>query len=275
MAMDQHVREAVETFMMRVRRDLDAHLRTLTSDLLRFAQETQDTCRAELERAVSDAQGDAERSYRARIETLRGELTREMELRLVSQRAELQVARADYKHAVREGRVETLERLLGAVRRIDEATSLSGILEALAKGAASETSRVAVLLVDAEMLRVWGHYGFAANTGPVDVTLSQSGVLAAAVALRQTSFVPPLLENRESGAPAFMRVPVGHTGLVTPIVVAGEVVAVLYADDVDRLATQEDAPVWPEEVELLVRHAAARLENVTSERTVEVLTRPV
>jgi hypothetical protein len=61
---------------------------------------------------------------------------------------------------------------------------------------------------------------------------------------------------------------------VTPIAVAGEVVAILYADDVDRLAEQEDAPVWTEEVELLVRHASLRLENVTSERTVEVLTRP-
>ena len=40
-------------------------------------------------------------------------------------------------------------------------------------------------------------------------------MLAAAVALRQTSFVPPLLDMREPTTPAFMRVPVGHTGLVT------------------------------------------------------------
>jgi hypothetical protein len=103
------------------------------------------------------------------------------------------------------------------------------------------------------------------------VPVGQAGVLAAAVALRQTSFVPPMLDSRETTTPAFMRVPVGHTGLVTPIVVAGEVVGVLYADDVDRLSTQEDAPVWTEELELLVRHASVRLENVTTERTVEVL----
>jgi hypothetical protein len=71
-----------------------------------------------------------------------------------------------------------------------------------------------------------------------------------------------------------MRVPVGHTGLVTPVVVADEVVAVVYADDVGRSAEQNDPRVWSEEIELLVRHTAARLENVTSERTVEVLTRP-
>lgn len=275
MAMEQHVREAIETFMMRVRRDLDAHLRTLSSDLMRFAQETQDTCRAELERAVSDARADAERSFRSRLDTLRGELAREMEARLAADRAELQVAKADIRTSMREGRVETLERLLAAVRRIDEASSLSGILEALAKGAAVETSRVAILLVEGDMLRTWGHMGFAANAAPVEMPIAQSGVLAAAMSLRQTSFVPPMLDNQEPATPAFMRVPVGHTGLVTPIVVAGEVVALLYADDVDRLAAQEDAPVWTEEVELLVRHAAVRLENVTSERTVEVLTRPV
>lgn len=273
--MEQHVREAIETFMMRVRRDLDAHLRTLTSDLMRFAQGTQDTARSELERAVSDARSDAERSFRTRLDTLRGELTREMEVRLAADRAELQAARVGHRESVREGRVETLERLLGAVRRIDEASSLSGILEALAKGAAAETSRVAILLVEGDMLRTWGHLGFAANTAPVEMPIGQSGVLAAVMALKQTSFVPPMLDNQDTATPAFMRVPVGHTGLVTPVVVAGEVVAMVYADDVDRLSTQEDAPVWTEEVELLVRHAAVRLENVTSERTVEVLTRPV
>jgi hypothetical protein len=276
MSMEQHVREAIETFVARVRRDLDAHLRTLTSDLQRLAQEQQETSRIETERAVSDARDDAERSFRSRVDGIRLELTREMELRLAHERTELQAASLnDHRSSMREGRLETLERLLAAVRKIDEATTLTGILEALAKGTAAETSRVAILLVDGETLRPWGHFGFAAGAGPGELTLAQSGVLAAAVALRQASFVPPTLENQETAAPPFMRVPVGHTGLVTPIVVAGDVVAILYADDVDRGAAQEDAPVWTEEVELLVRHASVRLENVTSERTVEVLTRPV
>jgi hypothetical protein len=278
MSLEQHVREAVDTFIMRMRRDLDAHLRTLTADLLRLAQEQHETSRADLERAVSDARGDAERSFRTRLESMRGELTREMELRLATERAEAQTTmrsepRADHKTGLREGRVETLERLLGAIRRIDESTTLSGILEALAKGAAAETSRVAILLVEGDTLRTWGHFGFPSNTGPVETPIGQSGVLAAAVALRQTSFVPPMLDNRESTTPAFMRVPVGHTGLVTPIIVASEVVALLYADDVDRRSAQEDAPVWTEEVELLARHASVRLENVTSERTAEVMSR--
>ena len=58
--------------------------------------------------------------------------------------------------------------------------------------------------------------------------------------------------------------------LVVPLIVGGEVVAVLYADDVGHAEQQEDAPVGTEEIDLLVRHASIRLENLTSARTAEV-----
>ena len=51
-----------------------------------------------------------------------------------------------------------------AVRRLDGATTLRGILDALAEGAAAETVRVVVLLVDEDQLS--GHAdGECANTG--------------------------------------------------------------------------------------------------------------
>jgi hypothetical protein len=283
MAIEHRVREAVDAYVARVRHDLDAHVRGLTSDLARLISEQQDQWHRELDRSVSEARSEQERVFRARIEGIRDELTREMETRLSRERAEMQekvgtlqerLAEQSGKQELRDSRVDTVDRLLAAVRRIDEAGTLSGILETLARGAAAETSRVAVLLVDGEMFRTWGHFGFAPGAGPTPMAISANGTLAAAVALHQTSFVPPLIEGRELAIPMFMRVPVGHTGLVVPLAVGGEVVAVLYADDVDRLETQEDAPVWTEEVELLARHAALRLENVTSVRTVEVLARP-
>ncbi len=273
MALEHRIREAVDAFVSRVRHDLDAHVRSLTSDLLRVTQENQDHWRAEFERGVSDSRTNAERDFRARLDTLRGELGREMELRLVTERAELQAAMAASKTGARDARVEVLARLLGSIRKIDEAATLTAILEALARGAASETSRVAILLVDGDTLRVWGHFGFATGHAPQDMLIGQAGVLAAAVALKQTSFVPPGAAARDASVPAFMHVAVGHTGLVVPIAVGGEVVAVLYADDLGRREEQEDAPVWTEEVDLLVRHASLRLENVTSVRTVEVLTK--
>jgi hypothetical protein len=158
---------------------------------------------------------------------------------------------------------------------LDEASSLSAILEALAKGAVAEASRVAVLIVEPDMFRSWGHFGFADGQGPFDVPATQAPWLAAAVARQQTSVLSAGEAAVYPDLPAFMRPPAGHAGLIAPLSVGGEVVAVLYAEGAERRQDQDEAGVWAEEVELLVRHAAARLENVTSERTVAALTRTV
>jgi hypothetical protein len=60
--------------------------------------------------------------------------------------------------------------------------------------------------------------------------------------------------------------------VIIPLQVAGKVVAVVFAEGVDRLTPQGAGSVWTEHVEVLVRHASSRLENITSRRTVEVLT---
>lgn len=306
MTMDHRLREVVDAFVARVRRDLDSHVQGLTTELLRIGTENQEYWRSTLERAVTDARQDAERGFKARLEALRNELTSEMDVRLVTERAQLQAATnaavqatqaaaeaaqhaqaqaAQAKAAqteamlvatrqtpiagARDARVDTLERLLGSVRRIDESTSLTGILEALSQGAAAQTARVALLLVDGDHLKPWATFGFDAGHEPRETSIGTTGLLTATVALKQTSFVKPLIA-REITTPGFMQVPVGHTGLVVPLIVGGEVVAVLYADDVGHLEQQEDAPVWTEEVDLLVRHASLRLENLTSVRTQEV-----
>lgn len=308
MSMDHRLREVVDAFTTRVRRDLDAHVQGLTADLLRVGTENQEYWRSTLERAVTEARQDAERGFKARLEALRNELTREMDIRLATERQQLQSATsaavqatkaaadaaqaaqvqaaqpkaaqasaliqpatpANSASGARDARVDTLERLLGAVRRIDESTSLTGILETLALGAAAQTARVALMLVDGDMLTPWRVHGFDAAHAPREIAIGTSGLLTATVALKQTSFVKPLIA-REITTPGFMQVPVGHTGLVVPLIVGGDVVAVLYADDVGHREEQEDAPVWTEEIDLLVRHSAIRLENLTSVRTTEVM----
>jgi hypothetical protein len=69
-----------------------------------------------------------------------------------------------------------------------------------------------------------------------------------------------------------MRPSTGHAGVVVPVVVAGSVVALVYAEGQERHAGSSSGSLWTEHVEVLVRHASSRLENVTSRRTVEVLT---
>jgi hypothetical protein len=171
-------------------------------------------------------------------------------------------------------RHDLMVRIIDAVRRLDEATSLRGIIEALALGAAGEAARVTVLMVDDQTLRAWRHHGFAPGQAPRDLAVSASPILEAAIRLRQITPVPPFTDADDLTRPVFLRPGAGHAGLVMPLVVGKDVVALVYADGPEREGTDAGAPVWSDQVEVLVRHASARLENVTSQRTVEVLTSP-
>lgn len=150
MSMEHRVREALDAHRARVRHEMDAHLRSLTSDLLHQVSEHQDQWRTELERSAVEARAD------------------------------------------------------------------------------------------------WGHRGFGPGLAPTDMPIGASGALAAAVAVRQSPFVPPMIDGRAQQLPAFMRVPVGFTGVVVPLVVGGEVVAVLYADDLNQKATSGRLKFWPD-----------------------------
>jgi hypothetical protein len=259
MSADPRIPDALDEFLTRLRADLDAHGAALTATVLEHSQQ-------------------GEEAWRARIDEAEARFADErlvLERQLADERIGNQAAMSALKAAARDARVETFTRLLRAVRRLDEATSLSAILEALAKGTVAEVARVAVLVVEPEGFRVWGHFGFAEGQGPSEGAVGRVAALATAVTTQQTSILSADDGEAADDLPAFMRPPAGQAGLIAPLAVGGEVVAVLYAEGAERRSEQEEAAVWAEEVELLVRHAAARLENVTSERTVAVLTRTV
>jgi hypothetical protein len=171
-------------------------------------------------------------------------------------------------------RVEVFRRLLAAIRQIDAASSLKGVLEALSRGSKSEASRVALLLVDHDKLISWGHFGFAAADAPYDMVIGVDNRLATAVREKHTVAVPTAAQNASISTPDFMRVAAGHVGLISPLVVGDNVVALLYADGPERSLGRNPGAIWTEQVEILVRHAAVRLENLTSMRTVEVFSQP-
>lgn len=234
MSREEDVRDAVERFVSRVRQDLDAHLEALSVDLLAIVRGDMRTSRVDLDRAAVDvARAVAQGGFHARH--------------------------------------DVISRVVVAIRRLDDATTLRGILDALADGAMAEASRVAVLLVDRDMLRSYRHQGFLPGAAPVDVPVAASPVLYGAATLRQTAAVTGSHLPRDPGVPAFLHVAVGQRGLVTPIVVGQSVVALVYAEGPDHTGVDAEEPVWSDHVEVLVRHASARLESVTSLRTVEVL----
>ena len=274
-SLEHRVRETIDNATGRVRRDVETHLRALVSDVSRLLQDSQENWRTEVDRAANDARIDTERAFRARMDAMRQDHSRDLETRVSGERAELEAAMAAVKAEMREDHVDTFSRLLTAVRRLDDVTSLSGILDTLARGASLEASRVAVFVVDGETLRSWGHYGFPPGHAPADLPIATGGIVGTAVQHKQIAFVSPTIDPKGPETPAFMQVPNGHIGMLIPIVVGGEVVVLLYANGVERRTDHETAVTWTEQVELLVRHAALRLENVTSIRTVEVLTKSV
>jgi hypothetical protein len=156
-------------------------------------------------------------------------------------------------------------RILSAVRRLDEATTLRGILDELAQAAATEHLRVAVLLVDRGELRVYRHQGFPDADVPKQIAITSSAAVSEAV-LRCRVVPLPGRPAPEPLAPAFLRVGPGRSGLILPLVVDQSAVALVFVDG------HADTPDWADVVEVLVRHGSSRLESVTSQRTVEALT---
>jgi hypothetical protein len=231
---EQEIRQIIDRFLARVRQDVDARLETLGADLLGAIAGNAEGGRVALERAAVD------------------------------------VARAVARgggHA----RHDLITRIITAVRRLDEASTLRGILDALVEGASAEADAAAVLIVSAGNLQTYRHHGFEPGRAPIDLPVDASPLLTNVVTFRQAASVPPVGLSPDPQLPGFMRVPSGRVGLAIPLVVGKEVVAVVYAEGAERAAGEPGEPVWTEQVEVLVRHAAARLENVTSMRTVEVL----
>ena len=227
------VKEAIDRFVARVRHNIDVHLETLGADLVKAIEE------------------DGGRVSSDRISDL---------------------ARAASTMQTHEGRLDVLAKVVGALRLQDDATTLRGILDALARGGSSEAARVAVLLVDGGSVHSFADYGYIAGARPVDTPIESYPALAAVVRDKQRLVLAAPPGARLPEVPPFMRAMSGNSGLIVPVSVAGSVVALLYAEGPERVVGQTATSVWMEHIEVLVRHASARLENITSRRTVEVLT---
>lgn len=228
------VREAIDRFVARVRHNIDVHLEALAADLAKAV----------------DGDGTP------------GE----------TQRVVAEIAKMAVKPESGGARGDGLAKLLAAMRLLDESMSLRAILDALARGAGSEAGCVAVLLLEGDTLRNFSQFGWSGGRRPADLPADSFGVLARVVADRQRVVVPGGDANQKLDVPGFMRPAAGQTAMIVPLQVAGKVVAVVFAEGVDRQTPEGAGSVWTEHVEVLVRHASSRLENITSRRTVEVLT---
>jgi hypothetical protein len=162
------------------------------------------------------------------------------------------------------------ERLAGAVRAIDGAPSLTATLDMLVSGAAGEAARVALLLIRGGDLRGWQFVGFGrgfSSAGDFVVPMAGTGVIRDAI---RTGSVA--IAEGPDAAPSFATAVDGGRCFAAPIVIGGQPVAVLYADQGAPGAEPSAMPNWVDAVEVLTRHATRCLEAIVAFQAARLFT---
>jgi hypothetical protein len=139
---------------------------------------------------------------------------------------------------------------------------LSEVLEALLASARHEAARAGVLLVRDGRVRGWRFSGFASSFdgNAIDLPIDESGIIGQAVEHQR-----PASSESDGLAPAFAELAENADSteaIAFPIVLGGEVVAVLYVDQPDMepgVLTLE-----PAALEVLARYAGRALEALTA-----------
>jgi hypothetical protein len=288
--LDAELRRAFDALSERLRSEIAQQLNTTADELATVVEAEQAAAAARAaehahaaaqsleearaaEKALEDARAATEQAHHARTR-LEEELSARHREELAAAerdahergRAEgLEQARGDMHAAER----ATSERLADAVRAIDRAGSLSEILDTLVSCAGREVSRAAVLVLQDGALRGWRFIGFdrSFDAAPeIRVPLERAGIMGDAI----SSGTLAAAASGASSLPEFAKVPDGTAGVAVPVLVGGQAVAILYADQGGSNLV-EPGP-WRPRLEVLARHAGRALESVTAFRTAQVLT---
>ena len=259
------IREAAQRHTDEVRRSADKQM----ADLRRTLTEANAKAEAEIEDARRLAQtqvDDVQRAMDQRVAELQHRLT-DLDQRLTQSERERDEARG----AVSD-KAEQADRLLRNMRMLDDARSLGEVLDLVGEAAAEEAGRVAVLVVKGPQLVGWRTIGFE-RTVPSARALTldgdASGFLRAVV--RSGSAESRSSADTSEGVelPAFARGAGGGArfALALPLIVGGDVVAVLY---VDRSAGDDagHGDRWSATLDVLAHYAGKVLEALTVQQAV-------
>ena len=159
-------------------------------------------------------------------------------------------------------------RLANGIRAMNDARSLSEVLDTLVSCARGEAARAGVLVVRGDRFHGWRFLGFDPsfeNGDPLEIERDAAGVVADAAE-------NGVLTSSNDGAPAFAQLPPGRGCLAMPISIGGQVVAVLYADAGPGSSSPEPDALNAEPLEILTRFAALRLEALTVIKAARSLT---
>jgi hypothetical protein len=276
MTFDEQLQKAFDSLSDRVRDTIAREAQgALTNDLKAAVQ-------AEKEGAAGDIRKAVERDFDERLHTAVAEAEarardkarqdgREQGLKEGRQEAEkaAQQAIEDAKSAAREelkaaglaANDRSNERLIEAIRALGAARSLSEILDTLVGCAGREAARAGVLLVGGNRFRGWRFVGFGTlDADKIDIPRDAAGVLADALRTGAAA---------AGAAPPFKDLPAGQGSVAVPIMLGGQGVAVLYAD---QGSTKPAERLSAGALELLAGYAGRCLEALTAIKAARVLT---
>jgi antitoxin component of RelBE/YafQ-DinJ toxin-antitoxin module len=175
---------------------------------------------------------------------------------------------AALRASAEQGSLAAMERLLDAFRRLDQATTLTALIDALAEAAAGETTRSAVFVVRGREVRGWRVAGFSdapADVRLVSVALDAAGAIGVCVRSKARVEITPAT-FAGSGDLGFIASVDAAAGLAMPVTLGGETAAVIYGDD----AGTGGPAGWRETIEILARHASRCLEAQTAIRAAKL-----
>ena len=167
---------------------------------------------------------------------------------------------------------------LNAVRRLDAATSLTGLLDGLLVAVGADAERAAVLVLRGGRLCSWGADGFGDSMGEprsLELAPDSSDIIGRVMADARAVTSRPEERGPDGvvSLPAFARLPTGCVAVAAPVMVGGRAVGAVYADDAGD-ARRTTSSGWLEAVELLTIHASRCAEALTAARAVDLLGAP-
>ncbi len=263
--LDQQRGEAERTLTARLDQQREEAERTLQAArdeaetlASRFEQE-----REEAAQALQAARHEAE-TLAARLDQLRQEAEQTLVQALAAAAAEMPQREPPPIDGV-------VIRVRDGIRRLDRVSRLTEALDALGSLAAAEASRAAVLTVEDDRVRGWSFSGFVPAVDPahqVDLTLADAGLVGHAVVTGETQLVGTSAGSKSTApAPGFAALPADGTAVAVPVMVGGEVMAVLYADDGGR----KPEAAWRQSLEILASHAGRCMEALTAARVAQLI----
>ena len=230
-------------------------------------REANDTADRRFESGLREAHEEADRALALRIDQVREKTERTIAAEL----AAAPVASAPEPAPAEPQTDEILGRVLDGVRRLDQASRLTDALDTLAELAGNEAPRAAVLTVQGDRVRGWRFVGFGPTLDEarqqVDLACGEAGIVGRTVVTGKACSVVSGPNGMPGDAePAFTPLPPGVRALSVPVLVGGQVMAVVYGDDAER----RPAVAWRASLEVLARHAGHCLEALTAVRAAQL-----